>query len=145
MPRIRNRKAVNFEIFIQLKTIQKFSKSVGNINNSYNLTLSWRRPLSYRNQPIDLLCKSMDWFLYDNGLPHERVNVISISMGMSSTGIYLFKVNNKNTRKMCKICTKLTMKALEQRQWRHSGAFIVEFEQILSSWTSKCLLTDFTK
>ena len=32
------------------------------------LSLSWRRPLSYRNQFIDLLCKSMDWFLYDNGL-----------------------------------------------------------------------------
>ena len=38
------------------------------------LTLSWRRPLSYRNQSTDLLCKSMDWFLYDNGLRHERVN-----------------------------------------------------------------------
>ena len=38
------------------------------------LTLSWRRPLSYRNQPIDLRSKSMDWFLYDNGLRHERVN-----------------------------------------------------------------------
>ena len=38
------------------------------------LTLSWRRPLSYRNQIIDLLGKSMDWFLYDNGLRHERVN-----------------------------------------------------------------------
>ena len=21
-----------------------------------------------------MLCKSMDWFLYDNGLRHERVN-----------------------------------------------------------------------
>ena len=37
------------------------------------LTLSWRRPLSYRNQSIDLVCKSMGWFLYDNGLRHERV------------------------------------------------------------------------
>ena len=37
------------------------------------LILSWRRPLSYRNQSIDLLCKSMDWFLYDNALHHERV------------------------------------------------------------------------
>ena len=37
------------------------------------LTLSWRKPLSYRNQSSDLLCKSMDWFLYDNGLRHERV------------------------------------------------------------------------
>ena len=38
-----------------------------------NLTLSRRRPLSYRNQSIDLLRKSMDWFLYDNGLRLERV------------------------------------------------------------------------
>ena len=38
------------------------------------LILSWRRLLSYRNQSIDLGSKSMDWFLYDNGLRHERVN-----------------------------------------------------------------------
>ena len=29
--------------------------------------------LSYRNQSIDLLCKSMAWFLYDRNLRHERV------------------------------------------------------------------------
>ena len=32
------------------------------------------RPLSCRNQSIDLLRKLMDWFLYDNGRRHERVN-----------------------------------------------------------------------
>ena len=37
------------------------------------LTLSWRRPLSCRNLSIDLLLKSMDWFLYDTGRRHERV------------------------------------------------------------------------
>ena len=31
--------------------------------------------LSYRNQPIDLRSKSMDWFQYDNGLRHERVKL----------------------------------------------------------------------
>ena len=45
----------------------------GNICWKGKLTLSWPRPLSYRNQSTDLLCKSMDWFLYDNGLRHERV------------------------------------------------------------------------
>ena len=30
--------------------------------------------LSYRNKSIDLIRKSMDWFLHDNGLSHERVN-----------------------------------------------------------------------
>ena len=39
-----------------------------------SLTLSWRRPLSYRNQSIDSESKSMDWFLYDKDLRHERVN-----------------------------------------------------------------------
>ena len=37
------------------------------------LTLSRRRSLSYRNQSTDLQSKSMDWFLYDNSLCHERV------------------------------------------------------------------------
>ena len=37
------------------------------------LTLSWRRSLSYRNHSIDLLSKSMDWFLCDRDLCRERV------------------------------------------------------------------------
>ena len=40
-----------------------FENTIGKVP----LTLSWRRPLSYRNKSIDLLCKSMDWFRYDNG------------------------------------------------------------------------------
>ena len=31
-------------------------------------------------------------------------------------GIYLFKVNNKNTRKWCEICPKLTIKTPERRR-----------------------------
>ena len=42
----------------------------------YFLTLSRRRPISYRNQSIDLLCKSTDWFLYDIGLRLERVKCV---------------------------------------------------------------------
>ena len=40
---------------------------------SLALNLSWRNSVSYRNQSIDLICKSMDWFLYDRKLRHERV------------------------------------------------------------------------
>ena len=43
------------------------------IKSLEHLTFSWRRSLSYRNQSIDLLCKSMEWFLYDRYLRHERV------------------------------------------------------------------------
>ena len=80
--------------------VLKFSEKI-NLNNSYTiskkeknkllldpwhsskeqiLALSWRRPLSYRNQSINLQSKSMEWFLYDNGFRHERVNWLSTLM-----------------------------------------------------------------
>ena len=83
-------------IVIVLKFSEKF-----NLNNSYTiskkeenklllnpwhsskeqiLALSWRRPLSHRNQSINLQSKSVDWFLYDNGFRHERVNWLSTLM-----------------------------------------------------------------
>ena len=34
----------------------------------------WGKSLSYRNQSSELLCKSMDWFLYHGDLRHEVVN-----------------------------------------------------------------------
>ena len=43
--------------------------------------------------------------------------------------IYLFNVNNINTRKRCETCSKLTIKTPERR--RCSGAFTVNFEHIL--------------
>ena len=41
---------------------------------------------------------------------------------------YLLKVKNGNTRIMCEICSKLTIKTPERRNWRRSGVFIVNFE-----------------
>ena len=56
-------------------TVRKnvFPFFVSLISSRNRLTLSWRRLLSYRNQSIDLGSKSVNWFLYDNGLRHERV------------------------------------------------------------------------
>ena len=45
-------------------------------------------------------------------------------------GIYLLKVNNRNSRTRCEICSKLIIKIPERRQWRRSGIFIVNFEHI---------------
>ena len=47
-----------------------------------------------------------------------------------SVNIYLFKVNNRNIGKRCQICSKLTIKTIEWRQWRLSGSFIVNFGHI---------------
>ena len=35
-----------------------------------------------------------------------------------SAGIYLLKVNNRNTTIRCKICSKLAIKIQERRQWQ---------------------------
>ena len=45
-------------------------------------------------------------------------------------GIYLFKVNNRLTRTLFEICSKLTIKIPERLHWRLSGVFIVNFEDI---------------
>ena len=44
-------------------------------------------------------------------------------------GIYFFKLNNGNTRTTCETCLKLIITTSE-RQWRHSGVIIVNFEPI---------------
>ena len=54
--------------------------------NKSKLTLSWRKMLSYRNQSIDLLCKSIDWFLDNNGVRHERIKDI-LRLGTSMIDI----------------------------------------------------------
>ena len=46
-------------------------------------------------------------------------------------GNYLFKVNNRNTRTSYEIFSKLTIKTPERCQWRRSGIFIVNGENIL--------------
>ena len=57
------------------------------------------------------------------------------------TNIWLFKVSNKNTRKRCEICSKVTIKTPEQSQWRRSGVFIVTFEHISHLFLAFLLLT----
>ena len=39
-----------------------------------NNSESYRKKICYKTALTDLLCKSMDWFLCDNSLRHERVN-----------------------------------------------------------------------
>ena len=44
-----------------------------------------------------------------------------------TAGIFLFKVNNENTKTMCK---KFTIKTLERHHCCPSGASVVNFEKI---------------
>ena len=66
---------------------------------------------------LDILCKVLESYEVLWAAP-------------SPVGIYIFKVNNGNTR-TCKLCSKLKIKTPEQRQWRRSGVFIVNLNQML--------------
>ena len=92
----------NKSYFIGLLRLSSGSENTEVIKQIWgNLNLSWRSPLSYRNQSTDLPCardsfliklqalacnfikketltqgKSMNWFLYDDCLPHERVKPV---------------------------------------------------------------------
>ena len=54
-------------------------------------------------------------------------------MDHNQANVYLFKVNNRNTRKKFEISSKL-IKTLEQCHWRISCVSIVDFEQINVNW-----------
>ena len=66
-------------------------------------------------------------FLFQN----ENIKIISKIVNLKKihfpAGMYLLKVNNKNTRTRCEICSKLTIKIPEQTP---SGIFIVNLEHI---------------
>ena len=51
-------------------------------------------------------------------------------IAVNPVDIYMFKVNNRNTRTRCEICSKVTIKTPERRHWRCSGVSIVNFENI---------------
>ena len=59
-------------------------------------------------------------------LPKCTYSGSSILEGFPAS-IYLLKVNKRNIRTRCDICSKLTIKTSEQFQW---DAFIVNFEDI---------------
>ena len=47
----------------------------------------------------------------------------------------MFKINNRNTRTRCEICSKLTKKTPERRYFTpYSSVFIVNFEQVNAGW-----------
>ena len=45
--------------------------------------------------------------------PMKETNQVSWAFYEFPANVYLFKVNNRNTRKRCGICSKLTIKAPE--------------------------------
>ena len=85
----------------------------------------------------------MDWFPYDRDLLKEFRSIVNDRLYQSfPANIYVLKVNNRNTRKRCEICSKLTIKIPEQRHWRRSTVFTVNLEHV-SHLFSSVSIVDF--
>ena len=72
--------------------------------------------------------KVFEKLLFENDDDYNEVFLSKITV-VFPVGIYLLKVNTRNTRTRCEICSKLTIKTPERR-WHRSGVFIVNFEHI---------------
>ena len=55
-------------------------------------------------------------------------------------GIYLLKFNNRNTKKRCEICLKLTIKTPERRHTSYftpcSNVSVVNFGHVIAGWVA---------
>ena len=84
--------------------------------------------------PSENVRKPNNFYFYEEQKRNIGLKWVNLSktsdQAASPVNIYLFKVNNRNTRKRCKICSKLTINTPERRHWHCSDIFIVNFEHI---------------
>ena len=86
-----------------------------------------------KNFCINLFSGNVKVFITTTCIKNVK-NMILAILWSCPAGIYLLKVNNRNTRTRCEICSKLTIKTPERRQWRRSGVSIFDFEHVISGW-----------
>ena len=65
----------------------------------------------------------------------------SVNVRKRPANIYLFTVNNWNTRKRCEICSMLTIGTPERCHWRRFSVFMVNFKHISHLFLVFLLLT----
>ena len=92
-------------------------------------------PCTKQEWVVSINC-SMNWCFEEIAL--HRINSLPSEYPV---GIYLLKVNNRNSRTRCEICSKLTVKTSEQSQWRRCGVFMDNSEHILHLFLMFLLLT----
>ena len=71
----------------------------------------------------------MKLFLFCNNQEIMNEIVFDLTFAGEPANIYLFKIDNRNTRKCCEICSKLRMTP-EQHRCHLSSIFIVYYEHI---------------
>ena len=97
--------------------------------------------VTHKNTTLKVLSVALNIFKVDNKviktgstdffLVHLMLTSKTSIKTYNSANIYLFKLNNKNTRKRFEISLKLTIKTPVRRPWHCSDVFIVNSEHIL--------------
>ena len=76
------------------------------------------------------------WVSSNLSFPHKERNENSVLTRKNTpVGIYFLKVNNRNTKTKCEICSKLTIKITERRR---SNVSIVNFGHVNADWRGVC-------
>ena len=88
----------------------------------------WRHKFQFFKQKILLLFVAKETWKIETSF-YEK-DAWNLSESKTQVAFTYSKVNNRNTRKMCEICSKLTIKIPERRQWRRSGIFNFNFKHI---------------
>ena len=99
-----------------------FITASGNILTNGNISLELFMA------PLETIARITFWQVQHHFAQLQKVS--DFQFRINPAGNYMFKVNNRNTRTRCEICSKLTIKIPQRRHWRRSRIFIVNFEHI---------------
>ena len=132
-------------------TLICFSNFVQCSSSSINYIKIWRKDVLFgtliiSDNELPLLTENIFQtpippFIWTPLLPPFDSQCNSNGFKTVPANISMFKVNKRYTRKRCEICSKLTIKTPERRQWRHSGVFVINFEHISQFFLVYLLLT----
>ena len=112
---------------------------------SFTAKVNGWKVLNYRCKALHLRCFWWSWLRLCLNL--------NTTQKFNPTNIYLFKLNKRYTRKRCEICSKLTIKTPERRQWKlwkyfkpFSSVFTFDFDQVrLWQWKTPFYLQWFSE
>ena len=67
--------------------------------------------------------------------------LLTLNTSSEAVSEYMVKVNNRNTRTSCEICSKITIKTQKRRYCRHSDVFVVNIKRVSHLFLVFILLT----
>ena len=135
------------------KVLKQINPNLGELSRDSFLTPCFKETTSLKTIPwFELACISCilyKWLLWPISVLTKNLSMrkkvyleaFLNRFMLNQANIYLFKFNNRNTRKRCETCSKVAIKTTEWHQWHHSGVFIVNFEHISLLFLMFLLLT----